>query len=265
MQIARWLALAALLPACGDDEVTQDGGACLPIPCPSAAPWDSTTCKCTAQANACDFEGEIARRTGPNPIDCGVVPGGADAARLRAAQTCVLDAAAAKRSFKLRVDWQGTDSAPSNAYTGDARTVSILSYDSDPSGGSNVGPSLGARLCNGFRVIANCQVQNGTLCLDCEQVFESSAECAPRGASSGCNDVGNYEVGKEGGYKPCCRGLREVFHQQPGFTADNTPTCWDPPLRSSFCIQGRCGDGVCDPLESQACGTCTLDCPELAH
>lgn len=58
----------------------------------------------------------------------------------------MLDAAAAKSAFELKVAWQGTDSAPADAFAGNGTTVSILHYDSDPSGGSNLGPSLYAQL-----------------------------------------------------------------------------------------------------------------------
>lgn len=268
MRIARWLAVAALIVSCGDDDTIEDkqlanqqgdAGACLPLPCPSNAPWNQAACKCEAQPT-CDLDAELALRTGANPIDCGTLLPGATIDTLKVAQRCVLDAAAAKSAFKLKVSWQGVDSAPATAYAGNGKTVSILDYDSNfapPSGG----PTLGGRLCDDYKLTTDCQVQNGSLCLECKTLYESSYECTS--ATTDCNPVGDYEVGKEGGYKPCCPGLREVFHQRPGQGENNAPICWDPPLRSSQCIQGRCGDGVCQPQEAEVCGRCTLDCPQL--
>ncbi len=78
-----------------------------------------------------------------------------------------------------------------------------------------------------------------------------------------CRGPGRYEVGKEGGYLPCCAGLREVFYLTSGATADGTKVCVAVPLRVYACVQGRCGDGVCEVGEADACG-CVADCPSAA-
>jgi hypothetical protein len=74
-----------------------------------------------------------------------------------------------------------------------------------------------------------------------------------------CRGPGRYEAGKEGSYRPCCRGLTEVFYQQAGYVND-VPQCWSPPLRIYACVRGTCGDGVCEPGEAAPCG-CVDDCP----
>ncbi len=84
---------------------------------------------------------------------------------------------------------------------------------------------------------------------------------AGAGGSSDCNPVGRYGVGKEGGYKPCCPGLTELFtYAQSYANGESTPTCVSPEYRSFSCIQGTCGDGICEDAEAP-CG-CGVDCPD---
>jgi hypothetical protein len=78
-----------------------------------------------------------------------------------------------------------------------------------------------------------------------------------------CRGPGRYEAGKEGSYRPCCAGLREVFYLTSASTADGTKSCVAVPLRVYACVQGRCGDGVCEVGEAEACG-CVADCPSAA-
>jgi hypothetical protein len=75
-----------------------------------------------------------------------------------------------------------------------------------------------------------------------------------------CRGAGLYEAGKEGSYRPCCSGLREVFYLVSGQNAEGVNICWAPPLRVYACVQGRCGDGVCEVGEAEPCG-CVADCP----
>jgi hypothetical protein len=77
---------------------------------------------------------------------------------------------------------------------------------------------------------------------------------------SGCRGPGRYEAGKEGSYQPCCPGLREVFYLAPAYTESTTRICASIPLRVYACVVGRCGDGVCESGEADACG-CVADCP----
>ncbi|HKU44400.1 MAG TPA: hypothetical protein VJR89_39845 [Polyangiales bacterium] len=87
---------------------------------------------------------------------------------------------------------------------------------------------------------------------------------AGSGMTSECRGPGRYESGKEGSYRPCCAGLREVLYRHPGYTGDGmVKSCTQPPLRVYACVRGECGDGVCEPGEAPACG-CVQDCPEAA-
>jgi hypothetical protein len=82
----------------------------------------------------------------------------------------------------------------------------------------------------------------------------------PASGLDDCRGPGRYEAGKEGSYRPCCAGLREVFYLTSASTADGTKSCVAVPLRVYACVQGRCGDGVCEVGEAEACG-CVADCP----
>ena len=80
------------------------------------------------------------------------------------------------------------------------------------------------------------------------------------GSVDGCRGPGRYEAGKEGSYRPCCPGLTEVFYQKAGHSGDGRRICDSPPLRVYACVQGTCGDGICEAGEAPACG-CVADCP----
>lgn len=78
-----------------------------------------------------------------------------------------------------------------------------------------------------------------------------------------CRGPGHYETGKEGGYLPCCDGLEEIFQLKAAYGEQNEPVCVEAPLRVYACVQGSCGDGVCEVGEDVPCG-CADDCPEAA-
>ena len=80
-------------------------------------------------------------------------------------------------------------------------------------------------------------------------------------ASGDCNPLGRYEVGKEGGYKPCCPGLTQLQTLSEAYVNNETTrSCVQEPLNSFACIQGFCGDGICEDAEAP-CG-CGVDCPD---
>jgi hypothetical protein len=82
-------------------------------------------------------------------------------------------------------------------------------------------------------------------------------------SSQDCRGPGRYEAGKEGSYRPCCEGLREVFYMMPAEGDNGAKICVSPPLRIYACVQGKCGDATCEVGESGACG-CVADCPSAA-
>lgn len=73
-----------------------------------------------------------------------------------------------------------------------------------------------------------------------------------------CRDVGSYQVGKEGGYLPCCPGLQEL--QTPVEVTDENGalTCAAVPANSYSCLRGVCGDGTCESNETRC--SCPADC-----
>ena len=81
------------------------------------------------------------------------------------------------------------------------------------------------------------------------------ASAAGSGSADECRGPGRYESGKEGSYRPCCKGLKEVFYGKPGYSGDGTvKTCDHPPLRVYACVRGECGDGTCEAGEAPSCG-----------
>src|SRR5262245_3623095 len=92
--------------------------------------------------------------------------------------------------------------------------------------------------------------------------------CIPGlGAGHDCRPQGRYEVGKEGGYLPCCEGLVEL----PGWTAGEIQRPGEGefhracvldmvPMHVYVCVRGMCADGICEVGEAAPCG-CEEDCP----
>lgn len=96
------------------------------------------------------------------------------------------------------------------------------------------------------------------LATDSGSAGQSTGEVA-----SDCRGPGRYQAGKEGSYRPCCSGLREVFYTKLATAEGGARICISPELRIYACVQGRCGDGVCEVGEADACG-CVADCPSAA-
>ena len=94
----------------------------------------------------------------------------------------------------------------------------------------------------------------------CLTVCHCNDASGENGAEAECREAGHYESGKEGSYLPCCNGLTEVFQLKAGYDGDGNPVCDDPPLRVYACVEGECGDGVCEVGEDKPCG-CAEDCP----
>jgi hypothetical protein len=84
------------------------------------------------------------------------------------------------------------------------------------------------------------------------EVGVDAAECYGPG--------GLYVASKDINYHPCCPGLREVFYLASAQNGQGVNICWGPPMRVYACVQGRCGDGVCEVGEAEPCG-CVADCP----
>jgi hypothetical protein len=79
-----------------------------------------------------------------------------------------------------------------------------------------------------------------------------------------CSGPGRYERGKGGGPPSCCAGLHEVGILGAFEGENGVHVCAQPPGSVVFtCVEGECGDGVCEAGEDVSCG-CVLDCPGAA-
>jgi hypothetical protein len=75
-----------------------------------------------------------------------------------------------------------------------------------------------------------------------------------------CFPVGRYEVGKEGGYLPCCPGLTQLSTWLEATSGGGDRVCTTFPVNSYACIEGSCGDGICEAPEAPC--ACGVDCPD---
>ena len=91
------------------------------------------------------LEIESKRLAGPGAIDCGRVKINGDPKK---ATQCALDAQKSANPFRVLYDLQGIDSVVAIAIVRtDIGTVGTLTYDSDPSGGGNVGAVIWPKRC----------------------------------------------------------------------------------------------------------------------
>lgn len=117
----------------------------------------------------------------------------------------------------------------------------------------------GAEVCDGESRAVCLQKQASTE--DASVGFQTTGQSTSSG-SEDCHGPGHYEAGKGGEYRPCCEGLTEVL-QLGAAEGDDGPVCVDLPLRVYACVEGTCGDGVCEVGEDVHCG-CVDDCPGAA-
>jgi hypothetical protein len=96
---------------------------------------------------ACDFDSRLRERAGAGAVNCGHVVVGASAV---AVNQCVADQTARAAPFYARYDVQGTDSSVAYGVVRSAQgQSSVWFFDSDPSGGSNVGAHVAQTVCGG--------------------------------------------------------------------------------------------------------------------
>jgi hypothetical protein len=74
-----------------------------------------------------------------------------------------------------------------------------------------------------------------------------------------CKPVGNYVADERTPYVPCCAGLNEIATLRADMDTIPNPICRESGVRDYACIEGTCGDGVCEGPEAP-CG-CGVDCP----
>jgi hypothetical protein len=243
---------------------TFDAGSCQQRFCPAPATWHAETCSCQ---ETCDLNAQVTAdvpRSGT--IDCGTLDVKADAAARQAAEQCVLNAVHDRTPFRMVQRQQGTDSVFATGYAsgGVGDLIAIYFYDRDPFGAGMGFETIDATYCRSLKPSPMCQVTQSSTCLTCDELVASGRVCdgRPDQAKNTCFGPGNYEAEKEGGYRPCCEGLNQAqVKVAAGYGADSSQhECVQEPANTYVCIEGRCGDGVCEAPESIACA-CPTDCP----
>jgi len=105
------------------------------------------SCACGSSAPACDLDALLGSRAGAGAVDCGRAAIGAPTAAI---DQCIADQTAQGHAFYARYDVQGIDSRASlGALADGAGHVSVLLWDSDPSGGGNSGARVTETACAG--------------------------------------------------------------------------------------------------------------------
>ena len=92
----------------------------------------------------CSIDASARNLAGPGATDCGSVGIGEDPT---AVDACVIDAFQKGTAFYAVYEHQGTDSQVMTAFVSDGSSVWTLNYDSDPSGGSDVGAVIDQSTC----------------------------------------------------------------------------------------------------------------------
>ena len=104
---------------------------------------------CTASSdsnakNGCDIDASARHLAGDGATDCGSVGIGEDNTAIDA---CVISSFEKHVPFYAVYAQQGEDSQVAMAFVGDGSSVWTLNYDSDPSGGSDVGAVIYQSTC----------------------------------------------------------------------------------------------------------------------
>jgi hypothetical protein len=250
MRTRHWVLVFAMILGCVDELATLDEldeAALLREPDPS------TDAKVASGPAPCDFEAERAKRVGgAAEVDCGTLTMRATPAQAEAAERCVLDAIEARKTFALL---HAQDSLRT-AYVGRAGLVAVMN---EVERGDAALPRLFSTSCRRLVHAEDCRPSGDALCLVCQDEVEHTTECEQQ-RDEPCSPPGNYSRGTADTVQGCCPGLHKVEQRARVFSDDSSSTCAYSPVRLFACIEGFCGDGLCEPEEAVACG-CALDCP----
>jgi len=114
----------------------------------------------------CDLAEQLESRAGSGAIDCGHVALGESFSEV---DICVGEAFESKRPFFARYDQQGRDSKVTLGIAGDsAGNVTVLTWDSDPSGGGGMDPVINGATCVGPKIGAG-RASETTPIVSCER------------------------------------------------------------------------------------------------
>ncbi|MCP4447633.1 MAG: hypothetical protein GY811_20190 [Myxococcales bacterium] len=132
-------------------------------------------------ASECSLETLVGEAAPVGAMDCGTLTLSGDDTDFEAARSCVSNAIDSETSFRVIWDLQGIDSIPRAAYLGafDGGTLLVTRYgfDSDPSGGSDVGAVTSVFECSQFVKTDPCTNLRFDLCFDCPTGNEPMLRC----------------------------------------------------------------------------------------
>lgn len=115
--------------------------------------------------NESDFRTEVVSKAGSSAYNCGDLEIGGD--RIPVDQ-CVTEHFSNLQPFYAIYQWQGIDSIVKTGVAFNSRyELFIVSFDSDPSGGSNVGAAISSRICESPRIVA-VETEDSWLPFECE-------------------------------------------------------------------------------------------------
>ncbi len=136
----------------------------------------------TTDGIACTLDERVCLVADTNEMltDCGVVTPDDPTPAWQAAHDCVIAAVDAGVGFKLITILQGIDSNVSQGYVGlvgEAYTVEVFFYDSDPCGGGMCGATVKHWSCESLTTTPDCMVELNSMCFDCGSQSETSEVC----------------------------------------------------------------------------------------
>lgn len=103
-----------------------------------------------ARDPACTAEQQLAKLHGAQSMDCGTVSAPSTRDEYERVRQCILDALASGDAFHALKWEQGIDSVPATGFVsaGGGQPITMLHYDSDPSGGGGRGATIWTRSCS---------------------------------------------------------------------------------------------------------------------
>lgn len=99
---------------------------------------------------SCTPEQQLAKLQGTQSLDCGTVPATATREQYEGTRQCIIDALARGDAFHALKWEQGDDSSGATGFVsaGAGQPVTMIHYDSDPTGGGGPGASMSKRSCS---------------------------------------------------------------------------------------------------------------------
>jgi hypothetical protein len=131
---------------------------------------------CGSSGGPCDLDALLRQRAGAGAVSCGRVPVGGPTDET---DRCIADQTASGQAFYARYDMRGIDSLVALGALRDAAgRVSVLQWDSDPSGGGNAGARIIEIVCGGDPPIQTPATRpDAAMEISCTVVVDSHLAC----------------------------------------------------------------------------------------